>query len=112
CGYIEIGNDNLIGPDVYIADSNHMFIDGKAPKDQPMEIGTVSIGDGCWIGARAVILKDVHLGDGCVVGAGAVVTRSFDAGSIVAGVPARLIGRRGAERDQKRPGVACGRAVP
>ena len=56
-----------------------------------MDSGTVRIGDGCWLGARVVILKDVTLGDRCVVGAGAVVTKSYPAGSVIAGVPAKLI---------------------
>lgn len=101
CGCVEIGDDNMIGPDVYITDSNHMFLPGKTPKEQPMDIGTVRIGNGCWIGVHAIILKDAHLGDGCIVGAGAVVTKSFDAGSIVAGVPARLIGSRDATESLK-----------
>jgi len=63
-----------------------------------MERGKVCIGNGCWIGAKAVILKDVILGDRCVVGAGAVVTRSFAAGSVIAGVPARLIRTQPADR--------------
>lgn len=36
-------------------------------------------------------LKDLEIGDGCVVAAGAVVTRSFPSGSVIAGVPARLL---------------------
>jgi acetyltransferase-like isoleucine patch superfamily enzyme len=91
CGLVEIGDDNMFGPDVYITDSNHTHGVGVSPKKAPMEIGKVRIGSRCWIGAKAVILKDVELGDGCVVGAGAVVTRSFAADSIVAGVPAREI---------------------
>ena len=62
-----------------------------------MDLGSVLIGNGCWIGAKAVILKDVTLGDCCVVAAGAVVTRSFPEGSVVAGVPARLL-KCGCER--------------
>ena len=46
-----------------------------------------------WIGEGAVILPGISLGDGCVVGANAVVTRSFEAGSVLAGVPARRIKR-------------------
>ncbi len=59
-----------------------------------MTRGRVRIGNRCWIGARAVILKDVVLGDGCVVGAGAVVTGPVAPGAVVAGVPARVIGTR------------------
>jgi acetyltransferase-like isoleucine patch superfamily enzyme len=51
----------------------------------------VVIGNHCWIGAKAVILKDVVLGDYCVVAAGAVVTKSFSAGSVIGGVPAKLL---------------------
>ena len=91
CGLIEIGSDNMFGPDIYITDSNHTFGHGLAPSEQPMSRGQVKIGNRCWIGAKAIILKDVTLGDGCVVAAGAVVTRSFPAGSVIAGVPARLL---------------------
>ena len=79
----------MFGPDVYITDSNHQFGDGLSPAELPMDRGTVVIGNRCWIGAKAVILKGVRLGDGCVVAAGAVVTRSVDPGQVVAGVPAR-----------------------
>ena len=89
CNYVEIGNENMFGPDVYIADSNHAFRPGVSPKTLPMQKGTVKIGSNCWIGAKAIILKDVELGDGCVVAAGAVVTKSFPAGSVIKGVPAR-----------------------
>lgn len=91
CGYIEIGSNNMFGPDIYITDSNHQFGIGISPAAMPMQKGKVRIGNHCWIGAKAVILKDVELGDYCVVAAGAVVTKSFPAGSVIAGVPARLI---------------------
>lgn len=91
CGYVEIGDENMFGPDVYITDSNHKFGLGISPKAEQMQVGRVVIGNHCWIGAKAVILKDVELGDGCVIGAGAVVTRSVSPGVIVAGVPARPI---------------------
>ncbi len=91
CGYIEIGSYNMFGPDVYITDSNHKFGAGISPSNEPMQKGKVRIGDYCWIGAKAIILKDVELGNHCVVAAGAVVTKSFGPGSVVAGVPAKLI---------------------
>jgi acetyltransferase-like isoleucine patch superfamily enzyme len=94
CRLIEIGDRNMFGPDVYITDSNHQFENGLSSADLPMDLGTVVIGNRCWIGAKAVILKNVRLGDGCVVAAGAVVTRSVEPGEVVAGVPARPLYRR------------------
>jgi acetyltransferase-like isoleucine patch superfamily enzyme len=91
CGYVEIGDENMFGPDVYITDSNHTTAENRSPKELPMCKGQVKIGSRCWIGAKAVILKDVELGDGCVVGAGAVVTKSFPANTTVAGIPARVL---------------------
>src|SRR5262249_17430773 len=91
CGSVKIGDHNMFGPDVYIADSNHQFGDGVNPGEQPMERGSVLIGDQCWVGAKAIILKGARLGDGCVVAAGAVVNSSVEPGQVVAGVPARPI---------------------
>jgi acetyltransferase-like isoleucine patch superfamily enzyme len=91
CQFIEIGDSNMFGPDIYITDSNHTFGKGTDLHAAPMQKGKVKIGSHCWIGAKAIILKDVELGDYCVVGAGAVVTKSFPSGSMIAGVPAKMI---------------------
>jgi len=91
CGYIKIGDENMFGPGIYITDSNHTLEPGTTPADSPMDVGEVRIGNGCWVGAHATILKDVELEDYCVVGAGAVVTKSFSSGSVIAGTPARII---------------------
>jgi acetyltransferase-like isoleucine patch superfamily enzyme len=94
CGSVEIGDHNMFGPDVYVTDSNHQFGQDLNPGEQPVDRGNVRIGDRCWIGAKAIILKGARLGDGCVVAAGAVVNRSVEPGQVVAGVPARPVGRR------------------
>lgn len=52
----------------------------------------IKVGNGCWIGANAVILPGVTVGDGCIIAAGAVVRNDCDPNSLYAGVPARRIG--------------------
>lgn len=54
------------------------------------------IGRNCFIGGRSMILPGIEIGDGCIVGAGAVVTKSIPPGCIVAGNPARIL-REGIE---------------
>lgn len=59
----------------------------------PYEYSSVTIGDCCFIAVNAVITSGVTVGNHCVVAAGAVVTNDVADYSMVAGVPARLIGR-------------------
>lgn len=90
---VEIGEGCLLSEQVFISDHVHGTAPGPVPPTrQPLhKRGPVRIGRHCFIGIRACIMGGVTLGDHCVVGANSVVTRSFPAGSIVAGVPARLL---------------------
>ena len=56
-----------------------------------MHYQPITVEDGVWIGARAVILPGCTVGRGCVVAAGAVVARSCEANGLYAGVPAKRI---------------------
>jgi maltose O-acetyltransferase len=65
-------------------------------------VGTpVRVGDGCWIGARAVLLPGATVGDGCVIAAGADVRGDCEPDTLYAGVPARPVRRLD---DEPRPG--------
>jgi acetyltransferase-like isoleucine patch superfamily enzyme len=87
---VEIGSDADIAPRVYIGTGTHET--GSHGKAAGRGLHRdVSIGDGAWIGACALILPGVTVGPGCAVGAGAVVTRSVTSGTKVAGNPAREI---------------------
>ena len=50
------------------------------------------IGDDVWIGYGATVLKGVTVGRGAIIGARSVVTVDVPDFTIVAGVPARVMG--------------------
>ena len=58
---------------------------------EPASATPVRVGNRVTVGANAVVLEGVQIGDDAVVGAGAVVTKDVDPGTVVAGVPARVI---------------------
>jgi phosphonate metabolism protein (transferase hexapeptide repeat family) len=62
----------------------------------------VSVGHDVWIGHGAVVLPGVRIATGAVVGANAVVTRDVAPYAIVAGVPAKPLRQRFADRVAER----------
>jgi acetyltransferase-like isoleucine patch superfamily enzyme len=98
-----VGDDVLISYDVIIADAdNHSLSRRRREGDlERWRAGThdwsdvqkapITIGNGAWIGARAIILRGVTIGEGAIVGMGSVVTKDVAPNTIVAGNPARVV---------------------
>jgi galactoside O-acetyltransferase len=102
-GRITVGNDVLVGPNVVLRTSDHRFSDpDRLIRLQGHDAGTIAIEDDVWLAAHVTVLRDVRIGRGAIVAAGAVVTCDVEAGTIVGGVPARLIGRRGEPKTPAR----------
>jgi acetyltransferase-like isoleucine patch superfamily enzyme len=91
--YVRIGNNvhfsscTLIGHDGSIAMLNQAY---NVKLDS---VGKIDIRDNVFIGYGAIVLPNVTISSNAIVGAGAVVTKDVAEGDIVAGVPARPIGR-------------------
>jgi acetyltransferase-like isoleucine patch superfamily enzyme len=83
-----IGSGCAISWGVRILDSDiHKLARGKDNSTYT----SVCIGNNCWIGTNALVLKGAQLGDGSVVAAGAIVTSTVPAHCMVAGVPAKIV---------------------
>jgi acetyltransferase-like isoleucine patch superfamily enzyme len=86
---IELEDGARVAPFAYIlAHDGSMKVDIGYTR-----IGRVTIGRSAFIGAYAVVLPNVTIGAGSIVGAGCVVSRDVEPGIIVAGNPARQVGR-------------------
>ena len=89
---VEIGDETLVSCDVLFITHDGATWVGRDEDSQLNSFGAIRIGRRCFIGARSTLLPGTSLGDRCIVGAGAVVKGEFPAGSVVAGVPARVTG--------------------
>lgn len=64
---------------------------------------SIEIGDHCWVGMHAKILKNTKIPDNSIVGMGSIVTKKFDTpNSVYAGNPAKLI-KTGVQWSHQRP---------
>lgn len=95
--YVCIGAEAVIlmgGNNTHRADwfSLYPFADNIAASYKAK--GPTTIGDGAWIGMRAMLMPGVTIGEGAIIAAGAVVTRNVAPYAVVGGNPAQVIKKR------------------
>jgi maltose O-acetyltransferase len=87
---ISIGDDCAIGMEVMLCTSTHEL--GPSSRRAGVLAGKpIVIGNGCWIGARAIILPGVTIGPGSIIGAGSVVSKDCEPNGLYCGSPAQLV---------------------
>lgn len=95
---IKIGNDVMMGPEVYILpDIMHCFDKVDVPmwrQGYTRSQSKTMIGNDVWIGRQVIFTPGHTIGNGCIIGCGSVITKDFDDYSVVAGNPAKLIKKR------------------
>ncbi len=93
-GPVTVGSGCRVGMGVMFVTSDHE-IKGEG-RYGPVQIRPIAVGDGCWLGARSVLLPGITVCANTVIGAGAVVTKSIVDPGVYVGVPARLLTRSAA----------------
>lgn len=91
-----VGDDCLMASHVFISDTNHgTLLDNPTtpPDSRPLTSKPVSIGNQVWIGEGVCILAGATIGDGCILGAHAVVKGDIPPYTIAVGAPAKPVKR-------------------
>jgi len=93
---IIIGEDVMMGPNVIIFGSNHIFERTDIPmrKQGMKSYPPIVIEDDVWIGSNAIIMPGLIIQKGTIIAAGSILTKNFPPYSIVGGNPAKLIKSR------------------
>lgn len=91
---VELGDDVCISQGAYLCTGNHDWSDPAFG----LILSSITLGNGSWVGARALLAPGVSLGDSAVAAAGSIVTKSIPAGEIHAGNPAVFARRRSIRR--------------
>ncbi|KAB0680361.1 acyltransferase [Aureimonas leprariae] len=110
CEGVTLEDGVFVGHGVMFSNDRHpraLTADGSLQTDDDWTVIATHVRRGASIGSNATILPGIVIGEGALVGAGAVVTRDVPAFAIVAGVPARPIGRNAeAPREPAYPRIA------
>jgi len=96
---IIIGDNCMLGSNVYISDCNHGSYKGEGqsaaslpPKDRNLvSFGAVKIGSNVWIGNNVNVIGPVVIGDGAVIGANAIIVKDVAANTMVVGRKMKVI---------------------
>ena len=91
-GWAVVEDDAFLGPGVMMTNDNAM---GRHARGEPLHAPIVR--RAARVGGAVVLVPGVEIGEEAFVGAGAVVTRDVKPREIVLGVPARLVGSVGDE---------------
>lgn len=92
---VTVGSGVFIGPAAILTNDRFprsITADGELATADDWVVSEIALGDGCSIGAGAVVVAGCDVGRFATVGAGAVVTRSVPEYALVVGNPARLLG--------------------
>jgi putative colanic acid biosynthesis acetyltransferase WcaF len=87
---VTLGSHAILSQEAYVCGATHDYDDPAFP----LIAYAMNIGAYAWVCARASVAPGVNIGEGAVLGLGSVATRSLDAWTVYAGVPAVKVKER------------------
>jgi putative colanic acid biosynthesis acetyltransferase WcaF len=87
---VTLGSHAILSQEAYVCAATHDYDDPAFP----LIAYAMNIGAYAWVCARASVAPGVNVGEGAVLGLGSVATRSLDAWTVYAGVPAVKVKER------------------
>lgn len=91
--YVRLGNNIILSGCTLVGHDGSVEVIRRAYGVLVDRVGKIDIRDNVFIGQGAIVMPGVTIGPDAIVAAGAVVTRDVAPGDIVAGVPAKPVGR-------------------
>ena len=93
---VNVGDGCLFASNIFISDTNHGNLqdDPTTPPDsRPLTAIPVAIGKNVWLGEGVAVLPGASIGDGCIIGAHAVVKGNIPPYTMAVGTPAKPVKR-------------------
>ena len=90
-GGVSFGSDVNCAAHLYLIDCDHGFRGEGLICKQPLVAKRIIIGNDVWIAANVTVLKGTVVGNHSVIGACSLCNKDYPSGSVIAGVPAKVI---------------------
>src|SRR5580693_8180386 len=87
---LRLGSHAILSQGAFVCGATHDYDDPRFP----LLAYAMNVGAYAWVCARASVAPGVSVGEGAVLGMGSVATRSLDAWTVYAGVPAVKVKER------------------
>lgn len=87
---VSIGSNAVLSQDCYLCTGSH----DHSRSSFALRVSPITIADGAWICARAIVAPGVTVNDGAVLALGSVATQSLDSWTIYVGNPAKPVRQR------------------